>query len=112
MQERRGAPRSGFNLRVGVIQKGGQAIELLRANISWGGLGGYTRDPIEAGESVLTEISFVSRSGENIAERVPGKVVWARRDGNFNAFGIVFSELTAGSHPLVVSYLQYTDQFD
>jgi hypothetical protein len=112
MQERRSAPRIGFNLRVNVIQKEGQPIDLLRANIGWGGLGGYTRDPIEMGEAVLIEIFFVNRSGETISEKVAGKVIWAHRDGNFNAFGIAFSALTADSHPQVVSYLRYTEQFD
>ena len=112
MQERRSAPRVGFNLRVRVIQEGGQSIELLRANLSWGGLGGYTRDPIDKGESVITEVFFVNRAGENISEKVPGRVVWAHRDGNFNAFGIAFSALTADAHPQVVSYLRYTEQFD
>lgn len=112
MQERRSAPRIGFNLRVKVIQKEGQAVELIRANLSWGGLGGYTRDPIQDGESVTTEVFFVNRGGETIPEKISGKVIWAHRDGNFNAFGIAFSGLTAGSHPQLVSYLQYTDQFD
>lgn len=112
MEERRSAPRIGFNLRVRVIQTEGKAIELLRANLSWGGLGGYTRDPIQEGEAVTTEVFFVIRSGETISEKIPGKVVWAHQDGNFNAFGIAFSGLAAGSHPQLVSYLQYTDQFD
>ncbi len=112
MHERRSAPRVGFNLRVHVIQNGRQPIDLLRANISWGGLGGYTRDLIEEGESVLIEIFFVIRSGETVSEKISGKVAWAHQDGNFNAFGIAFSDLAAGTHPQLVSYLQYTDQFD
>jgi hypothetical protein len=112
MQERRSAPRIGFNLRVHVIQNGRPPIDLLRANLSWGGLGGYTRDPIEEGESVLIEIFFVVRSGETVSEKISGKVVWAHRDGNFNAFGIAFSGMAADSHPQLVSYLQYIDQFD
>jgi len=116
-----------------VIQNGRQPIDLLRANISWGGLGGYTRDLIEEGESVLIEIFFVIRSGETVSEKISGKVAWAHQDGNFNAFGIAFSDgkvawahqdgnfnafgiafsdLAAGTHPQLVSYLQYTDQFD
>lgn len=112
MPEKRSTPRIGFNLRVKVYQREGQGIELLRANIGWGGLGGYTRDPIEAGEEVRTEIFFADRSGGSVSETISGKVVWARRDGNFNAFGIAFSEMTGSTHPQLVSYLRYTEQFD
>lgn len=111
MQEKRASQRIGFNPKIALIQEGGGAIEVLRPNIGWGGLGGYTRDPVEAGKGVSIEVFFEQRSGETISEKLSGKIVWTRRDGNFNAFGISF-EVNRASHPRLLSYLQYIDQND
>lgn len=85
---------------------------MLRPNIGWGGVGGYTRDPVEAGKGVSIEIFFEQRSGEVVSEKLSGKILWTRRDGNFNALGISFSEVNRASHPRLLSYLQYIDQID
>src|SRR3569832_1467101 len=110
MHEKRKAKRNGFNFQVVLTQEGGERIEVLRANVGWGGLGGYTRDLVEAGKSITMEISFPQRSGEAVSEKLLGKVTWTRRDGNFNAFGVSFSEINRASYPRLVSYLQYLDQ--
>ena len=112
MQEKRKSERIGFNLKIALAQKGGGVIEMLRSNIGWGGLGGYTRDPVEAGKEVSIEVFFEQRTGEVISEKLSGKIVWTRRDGNFNAFGIAFSEVNRALHPRLFSYLQYIDQID
>lgn len=113
MLEKRGANRIGFNLKVTIIEKGeNRLIELLRTNIGWGGIGGFTRDPVQEGSAVFIRISFPQRSGEDISEEVSGKIVWARRDGNFTALGVGFSAMSASSAPQLVSYLQCADQFD
>lgn len=112
MQEKRKSERIGFNLKVALLQEGGGAIEMLRPSIGWGGIGGYTRDPVEAGKEVSIEVFFEQRSGEMISEKLLGKILWTRRDGNFNAFGISFSEVNRASHPRLLSYLQYIDQID
>lgn len=112
MQERRKSQRIGFNLKIALIQEGGGVIEILRPNIGWGGIGGYTRDPVEAGKGIEIEVFFEQRSGEMTSEKLSGKIVWARRDGNFNALGISFSEMSRASHPRLLSYLQYIDQAD
>lgn len=112
MEERRDSSRSGFNLRVKLTPKGDRPIDLLRANIGRGGLGGYTRDPVEAGTEVMIEIRFEQRSGEAVSENIPGRILWTRRDGNFNAFGAGFPAIRAETHPQLYSYLQYIDQMD
>ncbi len=112
MQERRKSQRIGFNLKVALIQEGGGVIEMLRSNIGWGGIGGYTRDPVEEGKGVAIEVFFEQRSGGMTSEKLSGKIVWTRRDGNFNAFGISFSEVNRTAHPRLLSYLQYIDQID
>ncbi|MDC4224468.1 MAG: hypothetical protein MPW15_09630 [Candidatus Manganitrophus sp.] len=51
MQERRKSQRIGFNLKIALCSRKGEVvIEILRPNIGWGGIGGYTRDPVEAGK--------------------------------------------------------------
>jgi len=112
MQERRKSQRIGFNLKIVLVQEGGGVIEMLRPNIGWGGIGGYTRDPVEAGKGVSMEVFFEQRSGEVISEKLSGKIIWTRRDGNFNALGISFSEVSRAAHPRLLSYLQYIDQID
>ncbi len=112
MQEKRKSQRIGFNLKIVLGQEGGSVIEVLRPNIGWGGIGGYTRDSVEAGKEASIEMFFEQRSGEMISERLSGKISWTRRDGNFNAFGISFSGVTPVSHPRLFSYLQYIDQID
>ncbi|MFQ5949992.1 MAG: PilZ domain-containing protein [Nitrospiria bacterium] len=113
MQERRESDRTGLTLQVGLIQKEtNQQIELLRPTINSGGLGGYTRDPVEAGWEVSIRISFPQRSGGMAVEEISGKVVWAHRDGNFNAFGAAFSVIDAARNPQLASYLRYLDQFE
>lgn len=109
MQERRKSKRNGFNLSI-VLTQDGQRIEVLRPNIGWGGLGGYTRDWVEAGKSISMEIFFPQRSGDAVSEKLSGKITWTRRDGNFNAFGVSLSEINRESYPRLVSYLQYLDQ--
>lgn len=111
MDERRESPRIGFNLKIGIKCRNGP-IELLRPNLSWGGVGGYTRDPVPLGEAVSITLSFSQRSGEIISETISGKIIWTRRDGNFNALGIGFSKVEAASHPNLVSYLHYSEQFE
>ncbi|MFY9269220.1 MAG: PilZ domain-containing protein, partial [Candidatus Manganitrophaceae bacterium] len=79
-------------------------------NIAWGGIGGYTRDSIDEGIKIRAEFFFTLRSGQVLSEKLPGKIAWTHRDGNFNAFGIAFSELDPAAHPRLISYLQYIDQ--
>ena len=111
--EKRESKRIGFNLRVALTLGGGnQSIEILRANINWGGLGGFTRDPVQEGEAALLRIDFPQRSGEIMSEEIPGKIVWGRRDGNFTALGVAFSKIDPASQPQLVSYLRFADQFD
>jgi len=112
MQEKRKSKRNGFNLKIKLVQEGGGVIELLRPNLGWGGIGGYTRDPVASEKGVSIEIFFEQRSGEMVSETLSGKIAWTRRDGNFNALGISFSEINRASHPRLLSYLQYIDQID
>lgn len=113
MIDRRENQRSTFHLRTEVLLSDGkEQINLLRANISFGGIGGYTRDLLEAGGPADVRIYFSQRSGDPQGETIQGKVVWEKQDGNFRALGISFTALTQKEHPLLVSYLQYADQFD
>lgn len=113
MQERRENQRSTFHLRTEVLlNEGKEQISLLRANIGFGGIGGFTRDSVESGGPALVRIYFSQRSGETQAETIEGQVVWEKQDGNFKALGISFATLTHKEHPLLTSYLQYADQFD
>jgi len=113
MQERRENQRSSFQLRTEVcFNAGKEQINLLRANIGFGGIGGFTRDWVEAEIAADIRIYFSQRSGEEKCETVPGKIIWEKQDGNFRALGIAFSSLTQAAHPLLISYLQYADQFD
>ena len=113
MRERRENQRSPFHLRTEILfDEGGEQINLLRANIGFGGIGGFTRDCFEPGRPAKVCIYFSQRSGEVARETVPATVVWEKQDGNFRALGVSFSALTHKAHPLLISYLQYADQFD
>ncbi|MFQ5587937.1 MAG: PilZ domain-containing protein [Nitrospiria bacterium] len=113
MQERRENPRSTFHLRTEVLLNGGrEQISLLRANIGFGGIGGYTRDLVEAGSDAQVKIHFARREGGEAVETVEGKVIWQKQDGNFTALGLAFSQLERDIHPQLFSYLQYAEQFD
>src|SRR3989338_7377485 len=106
IMEKRESERTNFNLKTVVIPKeGGRPIEFLHPNISWGGIGGYTRESAQEGGDVSVRIFFSQRSGETLSEEVFGKIVRARKDGNFIAIGIAFSGLDAASHPKLTSYL-------
>ncbi len=112
-EERRENQRSTFHLRTEILphENRGQ-INLLRANISFGGIGGFTRDEVEGRGPTDVRVYFSQRSGELKSETVSGEIVWEKQDGNFKALGISFSPLTHKEHPLLISYLQYADQFD
>lgn len=113
MEERRRSGRTALNLPVELLRKQtNQQIELLRAGINEGGIGGYTRDTIETGDEVSIRITFPQRGEEATSEVISGKVVWARRDGNFIAFGISFSQSDSDAHPHLDAYLQYAAQFE
>ncbi|VAX33517.1 hypothetical protein MNBD_NITROSPIRAE01-990 [hydrothermal vent metagenome] len=112
-EERREDQRSTFHLRTEVLPREGKTqINLLRANIGFGGIGGFTRDEVEGLGLTDIRVYFSQRSGELKSETVSGKIVWEKQDGNFRALGISFSALTHKEHPLLISYLQYADQFD
>ncbi len=112
-EERREDQRSTFHLRTEVLpHEGKPQINLLRANIGFGGIGGFTRDEVEGQDPVEVRIYFSQRSGEAKGETVSGKIVWEKQDGNFRALGISFFTLTQKEHPLLISYLQYADQFE
>ena len=113
MIERRTSPRHPLQMRTEVIQEGlGDPFGLLRANIGFGGLGGYGGIRVEADKALSIHLYFPQRSGEVKLEAVSGKVIWSHRDGNFNALGIAFSSLSQKEQPLLFSYLQYADQFE
>ena len=113
MAEKRRERRSSFYLKTEIsLKEKGRKFGLLRATISFGGIGGYTPDLVDAGSDVAIMIEFPQRSGEIAVEEVSGRVAWAQQDGNFNALGIEFLGLQRDTHPLLFSYLQYLDQFD
>ncbi len=113
MQEQRENPRSSFHLRTDVLlNEGKEHISLLRANIGFGGIGGYTRDLVKAGSDALVQIHFVQREGGESIESAQGQIIWQKQDGNFTALGIGFSELKSERHPQLISYLRYAEQFD
>ncbi len=113
MVERRESTRHPFHQRVEVIHAPSkQSFDLLRGNIGFGGAGGFTPNLIEAGEAVSIRFYFPQRSGELAQEDVPGKIIWSHKDGNFKAMGLGFNSLTRKNQPLLLSYLQYADQFD
>ncbi len=114
MRERRENRRSTFHLRTEVLLNEGQEqISLLRANIAFGGIGGFSRDWVEEGRPAVVRIYFPQRGSEKeTSESIPGKIIWKKQDGNFTALGIRFSTLQHGAYPLLYSYLNYADQFD
>lgn len=113
MIERRKSNRHTFHLRAELIQKEtGQTLKLLRSNIGFGGIGGYGAALVDPGSEVFIRFTFPQRSGEDKQEDAPAKVIWAHRDGNFNAIGIAFSSVSRQSQPLLFSYLQYSDQLE
>lgn len=113
MEERRAETRHPFHQRVEVIHTPSkQSFDLLRGNIGFGGTGGFTPNLLEAGSEVNILIYFSQRSGEVVAEAVSGKIIWSHKDGNFKAMGLAFGALTRKEQPLLLSYLQYADQFD
>lgn len=114
MQERRENRRSTFHLRTEVLLNEGQEqISLLRANIAFGGIGGFSRDLVEEGLSAVVRIYFPQRGPEKeTSENILGKIIWKKQDGNFTALGLCFSTLQQSVHPLLHSYLNYADQFD
>ena len=113
MVERRESARHPYHQRVEVIHAASnQSFDLLRGNIGFGGVGGFTPRLLEAGKEVSIRLHFPQRSGKLVQEEVPGKIIWSHQDGNFNALGLAFTSLTGLSQPLLLSYLQYADQFD
>ncbi|MFQ5579810.1 MAG: PilZ domain-containing protein [Nitrospiria bacterium] len=113
MEERRQSNRIPLHLQLGLLQKEtNQAFQILRGNINEGGIGGYSRDTVEAGDEVSIRITFPQREGKDASEMITGKTIWAHRDGNFIAFGIAFSQFDSSTHPHLNTYLQYAAQFE
>lgn len=111
--ERRKTARIGFNLRVTLVHSEGEhSTEILRANLAWGGVGGFSRDPVEEKKEAVVRIYFPQRSGAILSEEVSGRIVWSRRDGNFTALGMAFGQLDSSSTPQLISYLRCAEQFD
>jgi hypothetical protein len=98
--------------RTEVIVEGGPAVEALRPTIGWNGLGFYTRDTLPSQGPVRVRVHFQDRDGMLRQEEIPGRLAWVRPDGNFTAAGVAFDRLDPEKHPLVVSFLQYAENFE
>ncbi len=113
MIERRESTRHALQMQTLILQEGiERPFNLLRANIGFGGLGGYCGSLVPTDAALSVQIDFPQRSGALQSEMVKGKVIWSHRDGNFNAFGLAFAALSKKDHPLLFSYLQYAAQFE
>ncbi|MFQ5598002.1 MAG: PilZ domain-containing protein [Nitrospiria bacterium] len=113
MIERRKSTRHSFHLGAAVFQDGSPLIlSLLRANIGFGGIGGFSPERLSAGSPATIRFTFPQRSGADKQEEIAGNVIWAHKDGNFNAQGIAFVDLSKQTHPLLFSYLQYSAQYE
>jgi len=112
MAERRESNRLGFHYRVELAIAGGATVEVLRPNISWGGIGFYSRDPIPDTGEVRVRITFLGRDGSAQVEEAAGRLVWSKRDGNFTAAGVAFDVTDPEAHPLLARYLRYAETFE
>jgi hypothetical protein len=112
MPEMRSSGRLSLQARTEVILDGAPIVEALRPNIGWNGLGFFTRDGLPSHGPVRIRVHFQDREGSFQMEEVPGKLVWVRRDGNFTAAGVAFDRLDPKEQPLVVSFLQYAENFE
>jgi hypothetical protein len=112
MSERRKSNRISLQSRVELILGNSEAVEVLRPNVGWGGLGFFTRDLLPENGTARVRILFQDREGNPQWEEVRGNLVWTRRDGNFTAAGVAFEEIHAEDQPRLFSYLNYAEGFE
>lgn len=92
---------------------GGQGpVEVLRPNLSWGGIGFFSRDPLPESGPIRIRLHFQGREGSQKSETVEGRILWNRRDGNFTAVGVAFPPIQASAFPLLHSFLHYAENFE
>lgn len=109
--DRRKDNRLSFQSGIEVVLEDTRAVEALRPNISWGGIGFFTRDQLPETGSVKIRITFQNREGGLQHETIRGRLAWARQEGNFTAAGISFDGIDRETEPLLFAYLQYAEQF-
>jgi hypothetical protein len=73
-------------------------------NISYGGMGIYTKEPLSG--RVMIAIGLFGDSAEKIVETLWGNVIWKKSIGLMYATGISFEGLNPKDHGLLLSFLE------
>jgi hypothetical protein len=89
-------------------EEGDDSLEAVVANISFGGMGIYSRERLEKGMPVLIEIHFISFDGSVKTSFLEGVTVYDTRSlGDLWFVGIVFNkEVNPADQPLLHDHLQ------
>jgi Tfp pilus assembly protein PilZ len=83
-------------------------IEAYANNISYGGMGLYTKNPLPVGQPVCARIRLLDPHEIQERETITGCVRWCRPVGAFFAAGIEFDRIDEDLNPGLVSFLEQT----
>ncbi|MEW6586898.1 MAG: PilZ domain-containing protein [Nitrospirota bacterium] len=88
------------------VPKENITVDATIANISFSGLGLYSRDPIGKGKRVRVRISFVDKNGKTGMDETVGVVDWQKKFKSIYLTGVLFDEeLNIDKQPNLLKHL-------
>lgn len=87
---------------------GGKWIEAVMLNISRGGIGLYSAEPLTKRAKVAVKITYMEGSTPTEAEEIPGMVSWVQPVGDKFGAGIMFeAKVNRKTFPILSRCLDY-----
>ena len=86
--------------------EGGYCLEGYIINVSYGGLGLYTKNALLAGTKIHIKFSYMNGLEEKFSETLLGNVVWCRPVGKLFGMGIQFKGLELTKHAKLIHYME------
>lgn len=108
MEEKRKLKRRYLLAEVELKTGDGSSMSAVLMNISSGGIGLYTAEPVSKKEKVKIKITYLENRKLREVEEIPGVVRWVQAIGSHHAAGIMFTEkVSKATFPILTRCLDY-----
>ncbi|UCG77224.1 MAG: PilZ domain-containing protein [Nitrospirota bacterium] len=88
-------------------------ISTIAGNISERGVGLRSYIPLRKGSKVTVDLSFINKKGDEVNDRITGKVAWTQRKGDIFFAGVSFHDrLCDDKHPQLFAHFNDFVKFD
>jgi hypothetical protein len=92
-------------------EKGLHSVQAMAGNMSLGGIGLYSDDPIKDEADVLTTINFISIGGSMEKAVIEGRVVYSKMIGHLYYIGVQFDEeINKTNQPSLYEHIEHNLQ--